>query len=61
MVNAKRQQDFLRAFRNDLDGLEAVVTVNLKSAEASMFAHTFPQHRKVTINYLGKPVYVLLR
>ena len=61
MVNVKRQQDFLRAFRKDLDGLEAVVTVNLKSAEASMFAQAFPRYRKVTIRYLGKPVYVLLR
>jgi hypothetical protein len=61
MVNVKLQQDFLRAFRKDLDGLEAVVTVNLQSAEATLFAQAFPRYRTATIAYLGKPVYVLLR
>jgi hypothetical protein len=61
IVNLGVQGQFLRDFRDHINNVRAIVTLSLESPEAKIFAHTFPAHRTITLQYLRDPVFVLLR
>jgi hypothetical protein len=62
VMNSPQYRTYLAAFRSSvLPRTGAMVTPNLGAAEARYFRDFYPNARVITLTYLERPVYVLLR